>query len=252
MLNILLFLLNLIDKNTIWLYLGCLGVILFHLRSYTLARNDRVNTIFTIEREVAAHREGRAMSSIGAVLGIVVVITALKYYLVPTIDVQGLVEPTPTIPSMFLTRIPEGGDPAEPTPTEEPPTPTPRPRPTRRPPVAPTVTPTVTPAPPPCADPGTQITWPGMGATLSGSIEIRGIANHARFQFFKIELGPGAEPSGWHVINDVHRERVDIEGHLETFNTTSVPNGDYWLKLTVVDNTGNFPEPCRVRVNVSN
>ena len=71
MLNILGFLLNLVDKYTIWLYASCLLLVLFHLRSYLLARRARTNTIFSIEKEVAAHSEGRAMSNI----------STWKYYL---------------------------------------------------------------------------------------------------------------------------------------------------------------------------
>ena len=127
MLNIVLFLLDLIEQHTIWVYAVCAVVVLFNVRAYTLARRDRVNTIFPVEREVAAHNEGRAMSGIATMLGIAIIVTALKYYIVPSVNVSALVEPTPTVTLMIPTRVP--------TPTEvvETPTATPRPRPTLQP-----------------------------------------------------------------------------------------------------------------------
>ena len=82
-------------------------------------------------------------------------------------------------------------------------------------------------------------------------IAVVGTANNAQFQFYKVELGTGAEPTAWHVLNDLHREPVS-KGRLESLDTRSVPNGTYWLQLTVVDATGNFPPPCKVRIQVEN
>jgi len=244
-LSILISVLDFITQHTIWLYLICLFVILFQVRAFALARRNRINTIFTIEREIAAHGEGRAMTNIGMALGIVVIITALKYYVVPTIDITELVEPTPTVVLIIPTEEPT------PTPTAEEPTLTPRPRPTRRK-IDTPVPPTATPLPPaPCPDPNTRITSPGVGAVLSGIVVIRGTANHGSFQFYKVEYGQGEQPSSWHGMNEIHKAPV-IDGVLEEFDTTRLPNGVYWFQLTVVDNTGNFPPPCRVRVLIQN
>jgi hypothetical protein len=248
LLNIILFFINLIQEHTLWLYGACVLLILLQLHAFLSARHDRHNTIFTIEREVAAHREGRAMSGIGALLGIMVVITALKYYVVPSIDVHELVEPTPTLTLVMV-------------PTREPtftPTPDVTVTPTRRAtatpaPALPTATisaPTAAP-PPACPDPNTRITSPGMDAVVLGRIQIRGSADHARFQFYKVELGVGPDPRDWHSISDIHRVPVQ-GGVLDEFDTANVPNGVYWFKLTVVDVTSNFPDPCAVRVTIRN
>jgi hypothetical protein len=37
---------------------------------------------------------------------------------------------------------------------------------------------------------------------------------------------------------------------LETFNSGAYPAGTYTLRLVVVDQTGNYPEPCRVTITV--
>ncbi len=253
MLNIVSFLLNIIDQYIFWLYIILLFFILFYLRSYLLAHSDRVNTVFSIEKEVAAHREGRAMSAIGMVLGCAAILTAVKFYIVPTVDLERLVEPTPTR-VMQLQIPPREEATATPTPEEPPePTSTPRPRPTVAPEslATPTVTPTPEPAPAQCPDANVRITSPGMGAVVSDSVDVMGTANHGSFQFYKVEFSQGEEPSSWHVVRDVQRAPV-IGGRLITFDSRAVPNGVYWLQLTVVDATGNFPPPCRVRIIVQN
>jgi hypothetical protein len=247
-LNIILFLVNLIHEHTLWLYGACVVLILLQLRAFMVARRERHNTIFTIEREVAAHREGRAMSGIGSLLGLMVIITALKYYVVPTIDVRELVEPTPTLTLVMV-------------PTREPtftPTPEVTITPTRRASATPrAATPTVMVTPPPaapppaCPDPNTRITSPGMNAVVSGRVQIRGNADHTSFQFYKVELGVGEDPREWHSVSSM--QRVPVQGGvLDEFDTQSVPNGVYWFKLTVVDLTGNYPTPCTVRVTIRN
>lgn len=251
MLHIITLLFNTIDRYSIWLYALCLLLILYYVRSLILARSERSNTIFTIEREVAAHKEGRALSGIGVMLGLAVIITGFKYYVVPNIDIESIADPTPTLSIIVPTRQP-------PTPTSEP-TAEPTATPTTvsvQPTAAPTDTPpqpTATPPPPPaaCPDPNNRITSPGMNAQLSGRVAIYGTAKHGQFQFYKVEFGQGEDPSAWHVIHDIHRNQVD-SGVLEEFDTTAVPNGVYWLQLTVVDQSGNFPPPCRVRVVIQN
>jgi len=52
-------------------------------------------------------------------------------------------------------------------------------------------------------------------------------------------------------VNTIHRSPV-LGGQLEELDTTALPNGVYWLQLTVVDQTGNFPPPCRVRIVIQN
>ncbi len=255
MLNILAFLLNIIDQYIFWLYIVLFFFIIFYLRSYLLAHSDRVNTVFSIEKEVAAHREGRAMSAIGVVLAGAAILTAVKFYIVPTMDIEEWVEPTPTrVMQLQIQPREEATATATPTPEEtSEPTATPRPRPTIEPEmlVTPTAMPTPQPAPAQCPDANVRITSPGMGAVVSGSVDVIGTANHGSFQFYKVEFSQGEEPSAWHVVHDIQRAPV-IGGRLISFDSRSVPNGVYWLQLTVVDTTGNFPPPCRVRIVVQN
>src|SRR5690606_1723216 len=100
-------------------------------------------------------------------------------------------------------------------------------------------------------DPNTSIFSPGMDATVSGSVALVGTATHPQFQFFKVECAIGADPSGWNVVGDLHHSPV-VGGELARIDTRGLPNGPLWLQVTVVDQTGNFPPPCRVRVHVQN
>ena len=249
MLSVLGQVVNIIDQYAIWLYAACLVVALLYLRAYLVARREQVNTTFTIEKEVAVHREGRAMTGIGLTLVAVVALTAVKYYLMPTLDVQGLMEPTPT----HTLPIPTLTEPTA-TPTPEPSTPTPRPEPTS---IqwptssAPQPQPTSVPAAATCPDPNVCLARPVAGQTVSGLVSIVGTANHGEFQFYKVEYGIGSDPAGWFTIGDVHRSPV-INGQLAQFNTSVVPNGALTFRLTVVDKTGNYPTPYRVTVQVQN
>lgn len=255
MLNIIAFVLDVINEHTIWLYAACLVGIIWNARSYLLAQHERSNTIFTIEREVAAHREGRAMANIGLMLGLAVLVAATRYYVVPSLGVQQLIEPTPTVTLALPTRTPT----PEPTPTEAA-TATPLPSlPTATPTraeelptatAAPTAT-SVPAAPAGCGDPNIVITSPGNGATVSGAIAITGTADDNAFQFYKVEIGAGDDPGQWSVIDDIRKQPVH-GGTLITLNTSALPNGTYTIRLVVVDVTSNFAPPCYVTFVIQN
>jgi tetratricopeptide (TPR) repeat protein len=93
----------------------------------------------------------------------------------------------------------------------------------------------------------TVITSPSDGDTVSGLLEIRGSARIDQFQYYKVELGIGEEPTTWSVIGDISAVPV-VDGVLATLDTGRLPEGTYTLRLTVVDNTGNLTPPHRVRI----
>lgn len=126
--------------------------------------------------------------------------------------------------------------------------------------VIPTPTPTVedappaeepTPAPPvaaACSDPRSVISAPGAGQIVSGAVTIAGTATHEAFASYKIE----AIPEGAGIIF-VTANNAPVEGgSLGVFNSASVPNGNVTLRLTVIDQAGNYPPPCDVNVVVQN
>ncbi len=136
---------------------------------------------------------------------------------------------------------PAGATPAAANPAEEP-TPT----------ITPTETPTEAPqavvAPAVCADPRAQISSPGAGQVVSGVTAVTGTAVHEAFASYKLEAAPAG---GGFVFLSSGAAPVQ-GGVLGAFDSGAVPNGQYTIRLTVVDQTGNFPPPCDVTITVQN
>ena len=96
------------------------------------------------------------------------------------------------------------------------------------------------------------ITNPTSNAVVRDVVEITGSADYPEFQFYIIELAP--EPitgDQWNIIGTIHEEPVP-SGVLETWDTTTVPDGSYTLRLRVVRLDGNYSEFFSQQVVVSN
>jgi hypothetical protein len=241
-------LVKVIVDYALWLYGLCAVGVLFFLRAVFKAKRERSQALFTLEREAASSGAGRA------VLGMFVCLLAIgglywvETYLAPQMDWTTPIEEETVNPVLLLSPTPL----ISPTSTPRPTTATPTPRPTRLPPPPPTETPTPTPPPPPppaCPNSIAKITSPLPNATIHGTVQIRGSAAAPDFQFYKMEVGVGEEPTAWHSISEVHRTPVP-EGVLDVWNTDVLPEGAYRLKLTIVDITGNYPPHyvCEIRV----
>ena len=88
-----------------------------------------------------------------------------------------------------------------------------------------------------------------MDSTVSGLADIRGTAARPNMTYWKLEYRPDAVPT----FVQLYRSDQPINDSVISFwSTKTVPNGVYWLQLTVVDNTGNFGSPCLIRVNIAN
>ena len=46
--------------------------------------------------------------------------------------------------------------------------------------------------------------------------------------------------------------RPIVNNVLASFDTRALGNGDWTLRLIVVDSTGNYPVPCQVTISVQN
>jgi hypothetical protein len=236
-----------------WIY-AVLGLIfLFYLRRAIVARRDGARSIFKLEQE-QAHTRYRRSVMVSAV--ILVAIAAVFVVSNPFLAAAPVEEAT-TVPTPSVTNGPLAASTL--TPTAPPPTITPTAQPTNtRPPrpVQPTDTPDVleteTPVvlqPAACPNPGVRITSPGSNQVIQGNLAIRGSANISSFQFYKVEIGPGTNPPKWTVIGQLHNSPVD-GGVLETLNASAYAAGTYTLQLVVVDQTSNYPNPCRVTVTI--
>ncbi len=271
-----------------WIYAICGLVALYQLYKIWLVRSERKQAVFSLEREKAVRDTYNILAialtllmtmgftyfisttlaqAVGPlVLEALVPTPALPFQPTPT-NTPLSVTPTPTwtvVPgSELIVQVPEGtvtDDPA----TEEDeslgegestgegtltPEVTPIPE------VQETPTPTPLPAPvvvaPNCPDQRSLLIRPGANEVVSGGYNVVGSATHESFQFYKIEVAPGANASG----NWEHKggQSVQVVNNLlATVDTTSMSNGLWSLRLVVVDQTGNFPPPCQVTITVQN
>lgn len=176
-----------------------------------------------------------------------------RIYVGQRLFIPGAAAPTPTPPVCTPTPVPVVCVTATPTPVVCTPTPavvcvTPTPAvvcvtPT---PAVVCVTPTpVGPLPPTCRD----LTYPPNNAVVKGEIEIRGTADVQNFWYYKIEFRFDNEPNLWRYIYSAYAPVHD--GVLAIWNTSPLPNGVYWLRLAVVDRTGNYRPGCEARITIT-
>jgi len=100
-----------------------------------------------------------------------------------------------------------------------------------------------------CPSPEVCITYPPMNATLRGVVQFRGTATCPNFDYYKFEFKPeGAK--NWNFL--VRFNKPVVDGILMEWHTTTVPPGVYWLRLIMVDKSGNYwPEFAELRVIVA-
>ena len=232
--------LHIISNYALAIYVTCTAGVLFYLRFLVQAQREERQSIFALEKETAATEARRSLIIVFVFLAIMTATGLLDLFVLPQ---QNHLIPTPT-PSPFeaipLTPTPTATATAAPTAT---PRPTQRPRPTTTP-----VPPTQPPQPVAnCPNPGVTITSPRMNAPIQGIVPIQGTASIARFSFYKVEYGAGSKPTVWHSLSSTHANAV-VNGTLDVWNTAGFPAGVYTVRLTVVDQTSNFPAPCTVQV----
>jgi hypothetical protein len=233
-----------------WIY-GVLGlVLLFYLRRAIVSRQQGVRSIFKLEQEQMHLRYSRSVMVSALILLVMVSVFMVGNPLSSAPEVTP--EPSPSVtsgplqaPTLTSTSAPPTIT-ATATATTVPPTSPVRPTATT---VAVVATPVPQVRPAACPDPNRRITAPGINEVVQGNVTVRGTADHPNFDYYKVEVGPGANPQQWTVVGQLHRAPVR-GGVLETFNAGAYPPGVYTLRLVVVDNTGNFPEPCQVTITV--
>jgi hypothetical protein len=94
------------------------------------------------------------------------------------------------------------------------------------------------------------ITYPEPFDALRGQVQIIGTAQHPQFQRYELyfKLEPGED---WVFIGDAHTIPV-VDGVLGMWDTTSLPDGTYSLRLRVVKLDGNYEEGFARQVLVAN
>lgn len=93
------------------------------------------------------------------------------------------------------------------------------------------------------------ITSPKPSDTVSGTIKITGSADVPNFGFYKYEVASMGSQN-WATI--AANRNIVKNDELGEWNTASVTNGDYFLRLVIIDNVGTALEPCVIAVRVLN
>lgn len=100
-----------------------------------------------------------------------------------------------------------------------------------------------------CVPEQIMITAPKPGDVVRGIVEITGTANVPNFAFYKYEIAPMGTQN-WSPISAARSPVTNAS--LGEWSTTSLTNGDYFLRLVITDNLGQELEPCVLAVRVLN
>ena len=94
-----------------------------------------------------------------------------------------------------------------------------------------------------------MITSPKPGDDVNGTIQITGTADVPNFAFYKYEV-VSVGSQNWATIA-AKQDPVKAK-ELGEWNTLPFTNGDYFLRLVIIDNVGTALEPCVIAVRVIN
>lgn len=227
-------LLGFLARIDVFIYALLAVGVYFAIRGIMVARRMRRMTIYALEREEARQRAQAATRNLVALLVLALIVYILANIAAPNVMVVEEVTPTPEV---FLT--------PEPTPTEFLL-------------LYPSITPTLALAagtPPAdtdvngCEIIGTTITSPTAGQQVSGQVTVEGEANIIAFLQYRFELRGAGTQNEWVVVNTFTSPRP--QGFLGTWDSTSLSEGDYELRLVVFRTDGVYLPPCTVPVSIA-
>jgi hypothetical protein len=102
-----------------------------------------------------------------------------------------------------------------------------------------------------CSAANAAIIAPQPGAPLSGVVQIEGTAALGNtFQYYKLEFAIAGR-NDFTVFSGLVRQPV-VNGQLAVWDSASVPDGVYAIRLRVVDTTGNYCEALVSGLQVQN
>ena len=105
-----------------------------------------------------------------------------------------------------------------------------------------------------CSNPQATLRYPEDGDSVSGRVEIEGVANIAGFAFYKLEIRSIALGDEWRAItagvDTICGPDCEDQFVLGTWDTSLVTPGEYEFRLVVLDTVGNAPMPCTIKLRV--
>ncbi|MGC9523068.1 MAG: hypothetical protein ACP5HG_14440 [Anaerolineae bacterium] len=95
-------------------------------------------------------------------------------------------------------------------------------------------------------DPVVEITYPTGSSTISGEVTIQGTATYPNFTSYDVFYAPGTSVTGdtdWRYDDPIARtvQSMVVNSTLGTWDTTTVPNGQYVLALVVWEAGNDTP-----------
>ena len=183
------------------------------------------DSVYGLEREFALRRLGQATAIALTILGLVFAEFFIATFIAPSLPASDIL----ATPTLDLLVTPAGT-------------------------LAPGATPPAITQPVPsgmsgCIPDEIMITSPRPGEDVNGLIKISGTADVPNFGFYKYEVAPMGSQN-WATIA-AQREPVR-NGDLGEWNTVSLTNGEYFLRLVVTDNVGTALDPCVIAIRVLN
>jgi len=94
-----------------------------------------------------------------------------------------------------------------------------------------------------------MITSPKPGEEVKAVVDLIGTADVPNFGFYKYEISTVGTQSWATVAAEREPKKDELLGK---WNTLSLSNGDYFLRLVITDNVGDALEPCVISVRVLN
>jgi hypothetical protein len=201
---------------------------LFAFRWLWRSWNEWRQAVYSLEREFALRRMGRAIASVTLILILfcgeliaasVIVPNLPASFFIPTATLDLLATPTGTISAELATQIAL----------------TPRPVPTIE-------------GGEGCQPNRVMLSSPKGGTEIHGTVDIQGTVDIPNLGFYKYEVAP-LNSDIWSTISAGRGTVVD--GSLGQWDTSALPPGDYRLRLVVTDNQGQSLPPCIIPVRVT-
>jgi len=209
----------------IYISLAILGLFVFR-RMWVMWREWR-DAVYTLEREFALGRLGRATALGFLVLALFFVEFYIATFVAPSLPASDLMT-TPTLDLLAsppATLLPVNATQAA------------------------LVTQPVQSGMSGCITDQIMITSPRSGEDVSAVVDLIGTANVPNFGFYKYEIALEGTQN-WATVS-AEREPKNNE-LLGKWNTLSLSNGNYFLRLVITDNVGNALEPCVISIRVLN
>jgi hypothetical protein len=99
-----------------------------------------------------------------------------------------------------------------------------------------------------CTDTGARITVPTVGQLVSGILKVEGSATSSNFAFYKLEIRPDTGTA--YTLYNSYIKPVS-QGVLGEIDTRIFSPGIYWLKLTLVTQSGQAAASCAIPLLIS-